>query len=112
MDPDLLSEEDEKRFTFGDETVGYLHNLANRLSGDTPFVTTGGDIGLTRSVCFVELKEDDVVCLIQGCLTPMLLHPEQSHFILLGSCYVDRYLDPKMQKELLAENPQTSIDIR
>jgi hypothetical protein len=112
MDPNLFSEEDEKRFTFEDEIFGYLHNLANQISGDTPFVTTDGDIGLTRSGCFVEIKQDDLVCLIQGCPTPMLLRPEQSHFILLGSCYVDRYLDPEVQKELLAEHPQTSIEIR
>jgi hypothetical protein len=112
MDPNLLSEDDKKRFTSGDEIVGYLHHLANQLSGDTPFVTTGGDIGLTRSGCSVELKQDDVVCLIQGCLTPILLRPEESHFTLLGSCYVDRYLGPNVQKELLAENPQIPIDIR
>jgi hypothetical protein len=112
MDPNLLNEDDEKRYNFGDEIVGYLHNLAGQLSGDSPFVTTYGDIGMTRSGCFVEIKQDDVVCLIQGCLAPMLLRPEQSHFTLLGPCYVNRYLDPNMQKELLAEHLEIQIDIR
>lgn len=109
LGPDMISGGGE---VSSEEKEGFLYDLATRVSEDCPFVTTDGDIGLTRSRWSVDVQNGDVVCSAPGCVLPLILRSEGAHFRLICPCYVDRYRNIDTQNEALSRQPLVMIDIR
>jgi hypothetical protein len=50
------------------------------------FETEMGDLGLGPW----GITEEDLICLVKGCQKPLILRKIKDHFVLIGSCFVNR----------------------
>jgi hypothetical protein len=108
LGPDMISGENEVSIK---DVRGLLFDLSSRVEKDCPFVTTDGDIGFTCSGSSVDVRQDDVVCLVPGCSLPLILRSEGARFRLLCRCYVDTYCSLDAQNKALSGQPLVKIDI-
>ena len=67
-----------------------LGRVAASIQGRSFFTTADGYIGLAA----IATKPDDEVCIILGCLSPLVLRPcgDGSHKVV-GDCYIDGFMD-------------------
>jgi hypothetical protein len=101
---DNLSTSEKRRF---------MIEVASRISEDQPFITSEGNLAFTKTGRSTKLNDGvDVVCLIPGCSMPLMLRPEDDHFILLGPCYVDWHRSVEKRALAFLRKPIVDIDIR
>ena len=55
-------------------------------------ITQTGYVGLVPEVT----ATDDLVCVLYGCDTPVILRPENAHFVLIGECYIHGLMDGEL----------------
>lgn len=68
----------------------------DRLTGQSPFATNNGWIGITTER--VKVEKGELVVLFQGCTTPFVLYDVGEAYSLVGSCYLwtHMYDNPQM----------------
>ena len=63
----------------------FTRNLPQTCLGRRVFVTKKGFIGLGPAA----LQSGDRICALSGAAVPMILRPQDDHFVLVGEAYVD-----------------------
>lgn len=82
--------------------MGFADLLQATLTGRRFFMTSEGYIGLGPS----PTKPEDLICVLLGCSTPVLLRPLLSragHYQVVGECYVQGWMYSEV---LLGEIPK------
>jgi hypothetical protein len=88
---DLLLQHAEKGKEFKNlEDLDSYHvkQLSQCIYDHRIFFTSSKLMGLTRNA----LENDDIVCILLGCASPIALRPLNGDFVLLGSVYIDEYM--------------------
>lgn len=83
-----------------DELVFALEQ-SQTLQDHCPFITSEGDVGVTEAS--FELREDDVLCLLQGGSVPFALRRDGEFYRLVGVCYMYEYRDAHVQQGILSQ---------
>jgi hypothetical protein len=66
-------------------TSGIIQNVDTKRF----FHTDSGHLGIGP----LKMQEDDLVCVLEGCMFPVILRPIASHYILVGTCLVLGFMD-------------------
>jgi hypothetical protein len=75
---------------------GWIPTVLTMIRRRTLFISESDLIGLGPETA----EAGDIVCILLGCSVPVILRPENGHYVFLGEACVPGYMEGKAMEEL------------
>jgi hypothetical protein len=73
-----------------------LERITTNLHDNQFFHTEDGYLGIGPNIVHI----NDIVCSLKGCQFPVILRQVESHFVLVGTCWIQGLMDGELRKTL------------